>query len=128
MEHMITNICRVEYARLEDVADFKQSPVTGAGIVLAAWQILPCAPGPLLSVSESVTRAGRLFESNFSCTLKKKVLNRSLLIVRIIRDDGTQLLIGDLDHPVRFEESYSTTSKSLTFTHSSWHFPFDLQD
>ncbi|EMS34599.1 hypothetical protein C943_03286 [Mariniradius saccharolyticus AK6] len=128
MDSKINSICKVEFARLGEISDYQESP-NGTVLVTAAWQVLPIARPPRLSVSESLTKGGRVFESNFSAQLNYKVMNKDLLIVRISFSDGGQpLIIGNRDLPVRFQESHELAAKTLTFSHSSWHYPYREAD
>lgn len=124
MERAINNICKVEFVKISELSDYQESP-TGRVLISGAWQTMLTARPPRLLVSESVTKAGRLYESNFSVLLENKLLNKNLLIVRISFNDGAEpMIIGDPDLPVRFTESHDIKAKTLTFSHSSWHYPF----
>lgn len=124
MERAINNICKVEFVRISELSDYQESP-TGTVLISGAWQQLSTARPPRLLVNETVTKAGRLYESNFSALLHNKLLNKNLLIIRISFDDGSDpMIIGDPDLPVRFLESHDIKAKSLNFSHSSWHYPF----
>jgi hypothetical protein len=124
MDGRINNICLVEFAKISELADFQTAPV-GVVLVTAAWQVLPVARPPRLQVTENFGKAGRSYESNFSVLLDTKVMNKNLLIVRVSFDDGTEpMIIGDPDLPVRFLEAHDPKSKSLSFLHTSWHYPY----
>lgn len=124
MDNRVNNICKVEFAKISELADFQEAPI-GVVLVTAAWQVLPVARPPRLTVTEDFGKAGRSYESNFSVLLDTKVMNKNLLLVRVSFDDGSQpMIIGDPDLPVRFIESHDPISKTLSFTHISWHYPF----
>ena len=124
MNKRINNICKVEYSIISDVSQYQESP-TGTVLIEAAWQELNCATGSELTIEEQYAKAGRSYQSNFICNMKEKLLSKDLLIVRITLDDASApLIIGDPDLPIRFLESHQLKSKSLSFSHTSWHYPF----
>lgn len=124
MDKRVNNICKVEFAKISELADFQTAPV-GVVLVTAAWQVMPVARPPRLEVREEFGKAGRSWETNFSVLLDTKVMNKNLLIVRVSFDDGSQpMIIGDPDLPVRFLESHDPRSKTLSFVHTSWHYPY----
>lgn len=124
MDNRVNNICKVEFAKISELVDFQTAPF-GAVLVTVSWQVMPVARPPRLEVREDFGKAGRSWESNFSVLLDTKVMNKNLLIVRISFDDGSQpMIIGDPDLPVRFLESHEPKSKTLSFVHTSWHYPY----
>lgn len=125
MDEVINNICYAEYSPLDTIADFITSP-TGTAEVTAAWYSMAIASGARLSVREVLGKAGRSYETDFSVTLKRKILVTEPVIIRFTLNNGNKLLIGDKDLPVRLLEDHSLTSKTLTFSHVSWHYPYRL--
>lgn len=125
MDDIINNICFAEYSPLDTITDFITSP-TGTAEVTAAWYSMNMATGARLSIREVLSKAGRSYETDFSVTLRRKIHVTEPVIIRFTLSNGNKLLIGDKDLPVRLLEDHSLTSKTLTFSHVSWHYPFKL--
>ncbi|GAB2994029.1 hypothetical protein GCM10027284_09020 [Cyclobacterium sediminis] len=122
----LNHICRVRYASIDEVAQLMSSP-SGGVLVSAAWQELAISKPPSLSISEDYGKAGRSYTSSFRTWLSERRLIADPVIVRIDFSDGKPtLIIGSVDHPVRFTEDHSLSQKNLQFTHKFWSYPFRL--
>jgi hypothetical protein len=128
MIRSINHICRVRYAIISEVTRLVYSP-TGGVAVTAAWQELPILKLPSLTISEEYGKAGRSFTSTFRSWIKERRLVRDPVIVRLdFNDSQSPLLIGSIDHPVRFTEDHSLTQKNIQFSHRFWAYPFRIVD
>ncbi len=125
MDQVINTICAAEFAYLDEISDFIVSP-TGTADVTAVWRSMPLATGSRLSIREVIGKPGRSYETDFTGTLKQRFLENQPVIIRFTLDNGTRMLIGDKDLPVRLLEDHSLSSKTLTFSHVSWHYPIKL--
>lgn len=125
MNELINNICKVEYTSISEVNSISFE-LEASVIIDATWYIMDCVPGATLLISDSNPASGREYNTNFRCTLKTKLQSKDLHIVKVTLDDESTLIIGDLDLPVSFDEDHSLTSKSLSFDHKSWHYPYPL--
>lgn len=124
MTERISNICRLEYAPVSAVNTFVEAS-PGHLLIDASWTEIPIIPGASLSVRKSHTKAGRLYESSFSAMLRSKLDLHQIVIIRLTTDeDNTSYIIGDLDLPVRLDETVSLRQKPVSFSHQSWHFPW----
>lgn len=124
----IDNICRVDFSTLEDINSISY-PVGGPAVVDATWQELEVAPGlSFVTITESGPVSGREFTTEYTGSLRTSSLTNKVGIIRITLEDGDQLLIGGLDLPVRLFESHQLKSKSIAFSHVSWHYPYSIQD
>jgi hypothetical protein len=116
----------VRYASIDEVAQLTSSPEGGV-LVSAAWQELAISKPPSLTISEDHSKAGRRYTSSFRVWLSERRLVADPVIVRLDFSDGSPtLIIGTVDHPVRFIEDHSLSQKNLTFTHRFWSYPFRL--
>lgn len=120
----INNICKIEYTAVHQVIDFTYLP--GELIHLdTVWSTLDFVPNAQLGIDKRDGKAGRSFECEFSCGLRAKFLKPGSFIFRLTLSDGSDpMIIGSTDLPVRLEESHNLTSKRLTFSHRSWHYPY----
>jgi hypothetical protein len=128
MDKKVNNICKVEFVKISDVAEYRQAP-TGSVVITAPWTEVRFSKSPSLSINPEYNKAGRLYNVSFTALLESKLINKNLLLVRVSFDDGSRpMIIGDPDLPVRFLESHDLRSKILNFQHSSWHYPFREAD
>lgn len=128
MIRSINHICRVRYASLSEVTRLVYSP-SGGLAVTAAWQELPISKPPSLTIAEEYSKAGRSFTATFRAWIQERRLVQDPVIVRLDFNDGQPpILIGSLDHPVRFIEDHSLTQKNIQFTHRFWAYPFRIVD
>lgn len=128
MIRSINHICKVRYAIISEVTRLVYSP-TGGVAVSAAWQELLISKPPSLTISEEYTKAGRSFTSSFRSWTAERRLVQEPVIVRLDFNDGQPpLLIGSVDHPVRFIEDHSLNQKSIQFSHRFWSYPFQIVD
>lgn len=128
MIRSINHICRVRYALISEVTRLVYSP-SGGVAVSAAWQELLLSKPPSLTIAEEYGKAGRSFTSSFRAWLRERRLVQDPVIVRLDFNDGQPpILIGTVDHPVRFTEDHSLTQKNLQFTHRFWAYPFRIVD
>jgi WD40 repeat protein len=128
MIRSINHICRVRYALISEVSRLIYSP-TGGVAVSAAWQDLTISKPPSLTISEEYDKAGRSYTSSFRSWIAERRLVRDPVIVRLDFSDGQPpILIGSVDHPVRFIEDHSLNQKSIQFSHRFWAYPFWIVD
>lgn len=128
MNSLINNICKVQYAKIEEIASISENHINPA-TVSATWSLLDCAPGAILTITPSYPAEGPRHSANFTCTMRTPISSANLrydYIILITLDDDTTLLIGNPDHPVKLFQNQSLQSKTLTFTHTSWHHPHSI--
>ena len=128
MIRSINHICKVRYAFISEVNRLVYSPIGGVA-VSAAWQELAVRKAPSLTVSEEYGKAGRSFTSSFrSWTGEPRLVNQPVIVRLDFNDGQPSILIGSVDHPVRFTEDHSLNQKSIQFTHRFWAYPFRIVD
>lgn len=130
----IDNICKVEYSTLEEIISFAlPSPTEDSAVVDTTWHELDVAPGSLLSINQT----GDRFECSFSGTIRTPLVSptdgglgvaKKPMIIRLTLTDGEPILIGDETIPVRLPESHTLQGKTITFTHTSWHYPYAVTE
>jgi len=125
MIQRIDNICAVHYTTLDQINSV-DLPLGGPAVVETTWQPLDISPGPGLIISRTKPASGEQFESKFTAGLRSAFNLKDLLLIRLTLLDGTEVLIGDTDIPVRVEEDHALKNKTLSFTHLSWHYPYQL--
>lgn len=124
MNDKVNNICKLEYTRVHEVTSFAYVP--GELIFIdAPWSVLEFVSDAQLGIARIPGKAGPSFESEFSCGLRSKFLKTGLFIFRLTFSDGQDpMIIGSPDLPVKLAEAHSLRSKSLNFSHLSWHYPY----
>lgn len=131
MIERIDNICKIEFAPITSIDDLDidliEKLVTLKFIPGEGWSELDCSPGPSLSIEDTNNNSGRIYNSQVTCSMRSELNDKRLMIVRITLENGTSFLLGDMDLPVSFQESHQLQSKSLSFSQSSWHYPFEVQ-
>tara|TARA_R110002020_G_scaffold475112_1_gene708613 strand:+ start:7673 stop:8071 length:399 start_codon:yes stop_codon:yes gene_type:complete len=114
----------VEVAVRSAVSEFYETP-TGKALVDATWQLVPMVPNANMTIEQSNGAAGDRYDTDFSVGLRTPFGVKELCLVRITFSDGTDpMLIGSMDFPVKLREQHNLRSKTFSFAHSSWHYPF----
>ena len=129
MIQRIDNICLVEVAALTDITFPLTEGPDGQYTIGAAWTTLQVAPGSSLIINASNPEAGKRYETNFTATIRSiQPEALDLCLVRITLEGGSRLLIGDKNLPVRMFDDQTLKGKNISFSHTSWHFPFEISD
>ena len=128
MIERIDNICQIDYVDIRSVRDleFSISDLTASIILYTDWTTLDKSPGGSLLIEKSITDGGYGFDTTVSISMRSALNIDSLVIIRLTLEGGSQIIIGDVDLPVRFSVSTGLQSKSISVSHRSWHFPFTL--
>lgn len=114
-------VCFLAFLSIKDVASFttKANTVTVTG---APWQVLPLVPSPLnlLSFSNKKTANGAEHNNSLDALLKTSPTISEGVILKVRLDTGENIIIGDLDLPVRFNFATSLNNCKITVDHKSW--------
>jgi hypothetical protein len=124
MKDYINNICGIEIAIASEVNNFIEG---SSGFVHTDATFIPIdfVPGATLTIQKTKGKPGRSYETNLESIIRNQIDLNEGYILRIRLDDANPpLIIGDKDLPVFIQQSSTLTRKSMSVTHSSWHYPW----
>jgi hypothetical protein len=126
VQQLINNICQIAYADIRTVTMI-ESRLTKRAYVTATWLDLPVSRDNTFTVVKGYNSAREVeYAVTIAASLKLPVLTDGLYILKVSLNDGTELIIGDVDLPVRLPESHQLAGKSISIQHTSWHYPYQL--
>lgn len=124
MKQRINIICSLKFTKLADVIRYIDNHDGTATLETSQLTTLPIYPGSArMTVSVDHIDGVEQFSTQITARLKEIIPTRcvGILVVEVCED--ATYIIGTDDLPVRFQTTYSTTSKNLQISHQNTHIP-----
>lgn len=112
----VKNICKLSYQKIKDVTLFNTD--SAVSISPNIWQALPLVLSArnVLEHQKDFTNSGFIYTSKINATLADGVNITDAILLLITLDDGTQIILGNLDIPVLLEEAENVNNSTITAT------------